>query len=238
MSGEPVVRALPAKGMTFVMAMGAFLNISYTFIGQITIPTFIAEMRNPEDFPKALWAITIAEVVIFSLVGSIIYCYTGEQYITAPAFGSLGNAVYKKVSFSFMVPTLIFTGVLYASVSARFVFFRLFDGTKHKGSHTLIGWASWAGILALTWICAFLIAELVPFFSDLLSFMTSVFDSFFGFIFWGVAYFRMKHADRRRGLALRHNRYRTYAEDAFNIIIILVGFYFLTGGTYVSAACL
>ena len=147
-------------------------------------------MKNPADFPKALWVVTIAEIIVFSLVGAIVYAYTGTQYNTAPAFGSLGNALFKKVAFSFMIPTLIFLGVLYASLSARFVFFRLFDGTRHKSSHTVIGWASWAGILALTWILAFIIAEVIPFFSDLLSLMSSLFDSFFGFIFWGVAYLR------------------------------------------------
>ena len=163
------------------------MNISYTFIGQITIPSFIAEMKEPKDFPKALWAVTIAEVILFSLVGSIIYAYTGTNYNTAPAFGSLGNELYLKVSFSFMIPTLIFLGVLYASVSARFVFFRLFAGTRHMTSNTVVGWAGWAAILAVTWVFAFIVAEVIPFFSDLLSLMSSLFDSFFGFIFWGVA---------------------------------------------------
>lgn len=150
--GEPIVTALPLPGTTFVAGMSAFLNISYTFIGQITLPSFIAEMRNPKDFPKALWAVTIAEVIVFGCVGAVVYAFTGNQYNTAPAFGSLGNDVYKKVSFSFMIPTLIFLGVLYASVSARFIFFRIFEGTKHKTSHTVVGWAAWAGILALTWV--------------------------------------------------------------------------------------
>lgn len=177
---NPEVLAIPAKGTTFVAGMNAFMNISYTFIGQITIPSFIAEMKEPRDFPKALWAVTIAEVILFSLVGSIIYAYTGTNYYTAPAFGSLGNEVYLKVSFSFMIPTIIFLGVLYASVSARFVFFRLFAGTRHMSSNTVVGWLVWAGILGCTWVLAFIIAEVIPFFSDLLSLMSSLFDSFFG----------------------------------------------------------
>lgn len=35
--------------------MSAFLNIAYTFIGQITLPSFIAEMKNPKDFPKGMF---------------------------------------------------------------------------------------------------------------------------------------------------------------------------------------
>ncbi|KAF2842442.1 hypothetical protein M501DRAFT_948939 [Patellaria atrata CBS 101060] len=231
--GEPLVLAVPLAGTTFVAGMNAFMNISYTFIGQITIPSFIAEMKNPKDFPKALWAVTIAEIIVFSLVGSIVYAYTGTNYNTAPAFGSLGNEVYLKVSFSFMIPTLIFLGVLYASVSARFVFFNIFHGTRHMGNHTVVGWAAWGGILAATWVLAFIIAEVIPFFSDLLSLMSSLFDSFFGFIFWGTAYFRMRHADygpnfyKRRGI-------RGILGFVFNIVICIIGLLFLTGGTYAS----
>lgn len=145
--GEPIVTAFPVAGTSFVAGLNAFLNISYTFIGQITLPSFIAEMKDPRDFPKALWACTIAEIFVFSIVGAVIYNFTGNQYMTAPAFGSLGSDVFKKVSFSFMIPTLIFLGVLYASVSARFIFFRIFQNSRHKNEHTMVGWASWAGIL-------------------------------------------------------------------------------------------
>ena len=71
--GTPLVLVVPAAGTTFVAGLNAFLNISYTFIGQITLPSFIAEMKKPEDFPKALWAVTVAEIVLFSIVGAVIY---------------------------------------------------------------------------------------------------------------------------------------------------------------------
>jgi hypothetical protein len=231
--GEPLVTALPIKGTTFVAGMSAFLNISYTFIGQITLPSFIAEMREPKDFPKALWAITIAEVIVFSIVGAVIYAYTGNQYITAPAFGSLGNEVYKKIAFSFMIPTLIFLGVLYAVVSARFIFFRIFEGSKHKAEHTVLGWTVWASLLAATWVLAFIIAEVIPFFSDLLSLMSSLFDSFFGFIFWGVAYMRMRRVDGGVNW-LKEQSLWGYTMLAFNVAICFMGFFFLTAGTYSS----
>jgi hypothetical protein len=121
--------------------------------------------HSRSDFPKALWACTIAQVITYSLVGSIIYAYTGGQYVTAPAFGNL-EETFKKVSYSFMVPTIIYAGCLYASVSSRFIFFRIFKDTKHVSEHTVIGWLSWSGILLITWIASFIIAEVIPFFSS------------------------------------------------------------------------
>lgn len=231
--GEPIVLIVPAAGTAFYQGFNAFLNIAYTFIGQITLPSFIAEMENPYDFKKALWLVTICEIILFSLVGGIVYGYTGTQYNTAPAFGSLGNPIYLKVAFSFMIPTLIFLGVLYASVSARFVFFRLFEGTKHKSSHTFLGWGAWTGILAALWVLAFIIAEVIPFFSELLSLMSSLFDSFFGWIFWGVAYLRMRRVDYG-GNYYATRGFRGWFGFLMNIFIIVVGFFFLTVGTYVS----
>ncbi|KAJ5832296.1 hypothetical protein N7474_000607 [Penicillium riverlandense] len=231
-TGPAKFLVVAAPGTGFVTGMSAFLNISYTFIGQITLPSFIAEMKEPQEFWKSVTAVTIAEVIVFSLVGAVIYVYTG-QYTAAPAFHSLSDEVYKKISFSFMIPTLIFLGVLYASVSARFIFFRIFEGTRHKANHTVVGWASWAGILFALWIAAWIIAEVIPFFSDLLSIMSSLFDSFFGFIFWGVAYLRMRYNDHGpRFYAVRG--IRGWIGAIVNVFLILTGVFFLTAGTYAS----
>ncbi|TKX25853.1 hypothetical protein C1H76_1888 [Elsinoe australis] len=231
--GERIVSAFPPAGTTFVAGMNAFLNISYTFIGQITIPSFIAEMKEPLDFPKALWTVTIAEILVFSIVGSVTYAYVGSNYVTSPAFGSIGNELYQKVSFSFMIPTIIFLGVLYASVSSRFIFNSIFNGTRHMGNHTWVGWLSWAGILGCTWIVAFIIAEVIPFFSDLLSLMSSLFDSFFGFIFWGWAYIRLRKTKHGPGF-WKERGIKGYAGIALNLFLIFVGFFFLTVGTYAT----
>ncbi|EKV17426.1 hypothetical protein PDIG_15500 [Penicillium digitatum PHI26] len=232
-TGDPIVLVIPAKGTTFVKGMNAFLNISYTFIGQITLPSFIAEMKEPRDFWKSVTVVTIAEIIVFSVVGAVTYNYVGSQYMVAPAFGSIGDDLFKKVSFSFMIPTIIFLGVLYASVSARFIFFRLFEGTRHKGNNTVVGWAAWGGILAALWVAAFFIAEVIPFFSDLLSIMSALFDSFFGFIFWGTAYIRMRAADHGPRFFMVRG-IRGWLGFIFNVFLILVGFFFLGPGTYAA----
>ena len=100
-------------------------------------------MKDPKEFPKALWAVTICEVAIFTVAGAVIYNFTGmhyvmtrisissqlnagNQYVTAPAFGSL-QPTFKKIAFSFAIPAIIFLGSLYA-VRFRFEFY--FSYTK------------------------------------------------------------------------------------------------------------
>jgi hypothetical protein len=63
--------------------------------------------------------------------------------------------------------------------------------------------------------------------------MSSLFDSFFGFIFWGVAYFRMRRADGGVTLVGEHT-VAGYLLAALNIAIILIGVFFLSVGTYAS----
>jgi hypothetical protein len=63
--------------------------------------------------------------------------------------------------------------------------------------------------------------------------MSSLFDSFFGFIFWGVAYFRMRTADGRIAVVKEHT-IAGYLLGALNVLIIVTGVFFLTVGTYAS----
>ncbi|KAK7013729.1 kinase domain-containing protein [Favolaschia claudopus] len=218
----PLVTAFPVSGTTYVSGMLAFLNITHALIGQTTIPSFLAEMKNPKDFPKALWAATIGEVV------SVYFLVIGNQYVTSPAYGSL-QPVYKKIAFCFAIPSIIYLGSLYASVSARFIFLRIFDAdSKHTHSNTLIGWGTWIGIIAVTWVFAFILAEIIPFFPQMISTICSLFNGWFGFIYWAMAYMMLypgksKWAGPKRSL-----------ETLFNYFLIVFGLYILIAGTYVS----
>jgi hypothetical protein len=63
--------------------------------------------------------------------------------------------------------------------------------------------------------------------------MSSLFDCFFGFIFWGVAYLRMRRADKDHGKIAKTTAGGLF-EVALNYFIIAIGLFFLTAGTYVS----
>lgn len=62
--------------------------------------------------------------------------------------------------------------------------------------------------------------------------MSSLFTCWFGFIFWGLAYFRMRNSDKEVGNARKS--LLDYMSIGLNIIIIVIGILYLTLGTYVS----
>ncbi|KAJ9119931.1 hypothetical protein QFC24_005414 [Naganishia onofrii] len=94
------------KGTTFVQGVNAVLNIAYTFIGQALIPSFVGDMKHPEDFPKALYISMAVEMALFSTCGAIVYSYAGTVLTTAPAYGSL-IAKYGKPAAAMVLPTVV-----------------------------------------------------------------------------------------------------------------------------------
>lgn len=152
--------------------MNAVLNITFLWVPQILFPTFISEMEHPEDFPKSLAVLTGISAILFIVPPAIGFRYLG-QYATAPAFGSLGVTAYKKASFAFViVPTLVI-GVIYANVTAKFVYFRVMGNSRHAHSNTIIGWAAWIGIMTAIWALGFVFAEVIPSMGDFCKFFSA-----------------------------------------------------------------
>lgn len=226
-AGPVKTYAFPPKGTTFVAAMNAVLNITFLWVPQILFPTFIAEMEKPQDFPKSLAVLTGLSVILFIVPPAVGFRYLG-QYSTAPAFGSLGVVAYKKASFAFViVPTLVI-GVIYANVSAKYIYKHIMRGSHHEHSNTIIGWGTWAGVMAAIWAIAFVFAEVIPSMGDFLSLLSAAFDSFFGFIYFAVAYWQM----HKRGL---FNGFNRTIYTLFHAFVMVVGLFLLGPGLY--AAC-
>jgi hypothetical protein len=218
--------ASPLPGTTWVQCMNAVLNITFLWVPQILFPTFIAEMEKPEDFPKSLAVLAGISFFLFIIPPAIGFRYLG-QYSTAPAFGSLGVVAYKKASFAFViVPTLVI-GVIYANVSAKFIYFRIMGKSRHAHSNTVIGWGVWIAVMTGIWAIAFIFAEIIPSMGDFLSLLGAAFDSFFGFIYFAVAYWQMNKRQLFSGAGRTIN-------TLIHIFVMLVGLFLLGPGLYAA----
>lgn len=81
---------------------------------------------------------------------------------------------------------IIIAGVIYAHVAAKYIYLRIFRGTKHMGKTTLLAVGTWIGIIVVLWIIAFIVAESIPVFNDLLSLISSLFASWFTYGLSGI----------------------------------------------------
>ncbi|KAJ5465900.1 hypothetical protein N7530_009687 [Penicillium desertorum] len=200
--------AFPRPGTTWVACMNAVMNITFIWVPQILFPTFISEMEKPQDFPKALAALAAISAILFIVPSAIGFRYLG-QYATAPAFGSLGVVSYKKASFGFViVPTLVI-GVIYANVTGKFIYTRILGKSRHSHSHTVIGWS------------------IIPSMGDFLSLLSAAFDSFFGFIYFAIAYWQLNRGSLTKGR-------RQTAMTVLNAFIMVVGLFLLGPGLYAA----
>lgn len=135
-------------------------SITFLWIGQILYPSFIAEMKRPQDFPKALATLTIAELILFTVTAAVGYYYCG-QYSTAPIIGSLSEPWARKSAFALVLVPTVIIGSLYANIAAKFVFKRVLGKTTHMHSHSIIGWSTWIGIDILIWGIGFILGKWV-----------------------------------------------------------------------------
>lgn len=218
--------AFPLPGTTWVGCMNAVLNITFLWVPQILFPTFISEMERPQDFPKSLAVLATVSAVLFIVPPAIGFRYLG-QYSTAPAFGSLGVVVYKKASFAFVIVPTVVIGVIYANVSAKFIYGRLMGKSRHAHSNTVVGWAVWFIVMVFIWVTAFVFAEVIPSMGDFLSLLGAAFDSFFGFIFFAVAYWQLY---RRKLFAGAGRSIMTVV----HIFVLVVGLFLLGPGLYAA----
>lgn len=218
--------AFPLPGTTWVACMNAVLNITFLWVPQILFPTFISEMERPQDFPKSLAVLAAISAFLFIVPPAIGFRYLG-QYSTAPAFGSLGVVSYKKASFAFVIVPTIVIGVIYANVTAKFIYFRIMGKSRHAHSNTVIGWSAWAAVMAVIWAVAFVFAEIIPSMGDFLSLLGAAFDSFFGFIYFAVAYYQLYKGKLFTGPL------RT-ALTVIHVFVMICGLFLLGPGLYAA----
>jgi hypothetical protein len=66
--------------------------------------TFIAEMKKPKDFPKALGMLQSISILAYIVAAVVMYRFGGKD-IKSPALGSAG-ALVSKIAYGLALPTV------------------------------------------------------------------------------------------------------------------------------------
>lgn len=217
--------AWPATDISFKDVMVAISNIMFCYSFCMFVTPFQSEMHTPTDFMKSIWVLGIVEIVVYNVTGALIYVFVGNG-VQSPSLLSL-EGVLPKVAFGFAVPLIFISGAIGNTVTARYVHLRLYRDSVTRFINTPKGWATWLAVLAVVTMVAWVLAESIPFFDDLLALssalLVSGFVLYFPAVMWLMLLCEGKWYDRRN---LIH--------AITCVFVFLLGMLVLGGGTYAS----
>ena len=217
--------AWPKADLTFAEAFVSVTNIVFAYSFALCQFSFMDEMHTPRDYVKSIWALGIIEIVIYTLTGALIYAFVGQD-VQSPALLSAGSLL-KRVAFGIALPVIFISGSINTVVFGRLVHGRIFANSQIRFINTKMGWLTWLAVITAGTVIAFIIAEVIPFFNDLLSISSSLFISGFTFYFPPMMW----------ALLLKKGSWRepkNIALGIINLCVFLIGIFILVAGTYSS----
>ncbi|KAI1659213.1 transmembrane amino acid transporter protein-domain-containing protein [Daldinia decipiens] len=217
--------AWPKENMTFTEAFIAITNIVFAYSFAICQFSFMDEMHTPKHFVKSIWALGLIEIVIYTLTGALIFCFVGQD-VKSPSLLSAGDLV-SKIAFGIALPVIFISGSINGTVVGRYIHGRVYKDSVTRFINTTKGWSTWLALITFITLIAWVIAEAIPFFSDLLAISSALFISGFTFYFPAVFWFML----------IKQGKW--YAKEnilksILNGLVFIIGMIVLVGGTYAS----
>lgn len=211
---------IPPRLTSFDQGAMAVSNIVLAYNSQIAFPSIIDEMKEPRDFPKALAMLQCVTIPFYVLVAVVIYYYAGQD-VQAPAIGSAPILV-RKIAYGIATPTIIVAGVIAALVAAKQIYGDIWKNKapKIETEKTTRAYGSWYGILAALWVVAWLIAEAIPVFHQLLAVIGALFGTWFALGFCSMFWLSMNWKGSVK--ASYGANWRKTALAGLNVCIILL----------------
>ncbi|KAB8349557.1 hypothetical protein FH972_023581 [Carpinus fangiana] len=218
--------AWPPEGTTFYAAFLSTTNIIFAYSFAVCQFSFMAELHTPKDYVKSIWALGLIEIFIYTLTGALIYRFVGND-VESPALLSAGSTV-SRVAFGIALPVIFISGSINSTVAGRYIIGRAFKNSPIRFINTFAGWGVWIGLLIIMTLIAWVIAEAIPFFSDLLGIISSLFISAFSFTFPALFWFMLiKEGKWNSG-------WKNISLSVLNAIVLIIGLTTLGCGTYAS----
>ncbi|GAO15374.1 hypothetical protein UVI_02010380 [Ustilaginoidea virens] len=217
--------AWPKQDLSFAEAFIAITNICFAYSFSMCQFSFMDEMHTPKDYVKSIWALGLIEIVIYTLTGAMVYSFVGAD-VESPSLLSAGHTL-SKIAFGVALPVIFISGSINTTVIGRYIHGRIYKDSVTRFINTPKGWATWLAVISVITLAAFIIAEVIPFFSDLLSVSSSLFIS--GFTFYLPAMMWFKLLCKGKWYA-KENLFRA----VINALCFVIGIVVLVCGTYAS----
>ncbi|KAJ5111040.1 hypothetical protein N7532_001575 [Penicillium argentinense] len=217
--------AWPKEGLTFSEAFIALSNIIFAYSFALCQFSFMDEMHTPTDFPKSIWSLGLIEIFIYTITGALVYAFVGQD-VQSPALLSAGSLL-SRIAFGVALPVIFISGSINTVVLGRLVHGRIFKNSNIRFVNTKMGWITWLVVVSVLTVLEFVVAEVIPFFDDLLSVISSLFVSGFTFYFPAIMWF----------MFIRQGSWfstKNIVYSVVNILVLIIGLIVLGAGTYSS----
>ncbi|RMD44775.1 hypothetical protein DV735_g367, partial [Chaetothyriales sp. CBS 134920] len=195
---EHGLRAWPKPGLPFHAYFNAVCNITFAYAGHVAFYVFIAELRDPREFPKALAFLQISDITIYTLTGAIIYVFARDN-VKAPAIES-ASPLFVKIAYGVASVTIVIAGVINGHVVAKALYKMYFcKRPEVMGENTWRARMPWYAINGGLWLLAYLLAEAIPVFSNIVGLTGALFASWFTFGIPALYWFHMAFSNTPEG---------------------------------------
>ncbi|GAA5988698.1 hypothetical protein JCM11641_006508 [Rhodosporidiobolus odoratus] len=186
---------VPVKWVSFntdsglVDVIGALTNVVFAYGQNMAVFSFLPEMKRPQDFKKSIILMQAIQLVIYSVVGGVIYSY-GGQYTPSPAL-TMTPRTTAIISYAFALVTIIVSGIVAVNVGAKFAYVAFFRNSPMLTSRSWKAQGAWVAIVCSMYIIGFILAELIPFFNALLTIVSCLFSTWFVCGLGGLIWFHL-----------------------------------------------
>lgn len=211
---------------SFSAAMLSVVNVLFAYGGTPAFLSVISEMREPRKFSRSMLTAQTTCILLYVCISVVVWFYTG-QYVASPALGSAGPTI-KKIAYGIAIPGLVAGPIIVTHSTAKFIFVRLLRGTKHLQSSTPTHWITWLSTVVGITAIGFIIAEVIPFFNELIGLIGAVFASMYCITLWGVVWIWQHDHKRKEGPTSL--RYKLLYANA--VMMVVLGLFILVGGLY------
>jgi hypothetical protein len=151
---------LPTKAL--VGSINGLLSGVLAYAGAQLFVEFMAEMRRPRDFLKAMWGAQLFIYTCYVVYGCFVYYYQG-QYTYNPSFQGVSTFAWQTVGNTLTLVAGLIAAALYGNIGIK-VFYNnvccdIFNApliTSRSGK------IFYAAIVPIWWSVAFLIAAAIP----------------------------------------------------------------------------
>ena len=151
---------MPPNGL--IGSLNGMLSGVLAYAGIQLFVEFLAEMRRPRDFIKAIWGAQFFIYSVYLVYGCVVYHLQG-QYAFNPSYQGVSLYGWQTAGNMISVIAALIAGGLYGNIGIKVVYNNIFlDILKAPPLTTRVGKIIYAAMVPVWWILAYVIAAAIP----------------------------------------------------------------------------